>query len=82
MAFLRSVAAGRRDKLRAVLERTSPPEAGKGPGSPYGTGEWRVFHIGVSGTPYEMGHEHGRALKLMIGSMSDYLALSALFQKT
>jgi len=29
-----------------------------------------------------MGHKHGRALKLMIGSMSDYLALSALFQKT
>jgi len=32
-----------------------------------------MFYIEVAGTPYEMGRQHGRALKLMIGSMIDYL---------
>ena len=35
-----------------------------------------MFYIEVSGTPYEMGRQHGRALKLMIGSMVDYVARS------
>jgi len=35
-----------------------------------------MFYLELSGTPYEIGFQHGRSLRLMIGSMIDYLAQS------